>query len=387
MGNKEKDKQITIKQHYIPQGILKHFKFEGKSIFLCRVPEKSVFLSAISDAMEEKYFYEHPLLPENTIENALRVFDTEYINTLDCLIDKIEKNEISLYEIYSEMSKMFQNVLKMYYRSGALHYEFSYLATENEAKMVGLNRFLQVVGTSGYLSNLSDTLKKGYDFCLIESENKEFIISDQYISTAALAYKSQFANASNRTIGLRDTMILIPLSSQFYFCLFNGRHKPDYIKAKEHVRLSEDQVFSVNSIIFRNAFNRCAGRSEAILKELCDIKQFETDARSVFSGDENGNLKFYCTTKKEIFFYEEDEDIASNVIHYYMTYRNALVNSNKSHIRNIICPCGSGKKYKECCLEKHRIAYEAIQATQRKNQPDYKISGCISEMPINEMWT
>ncbi|MBC2717962.1 MAG: hypothetical protein HF978_21915 [Desulfobacteraceae bacterium] len=35
--------------------------------------------------------------------------------------------------------------------------------------------------------------------------------------------------------------------------------------------------------------------------------------------------------------------------------------------RNEPCPCGSGKKYKHCCLEKHEAARQAKDPEQEEN--------------------
>lgn len=39
----------------------------------------------------------------------------------------------------------------------------------------------------------------------------------------ALSYKNKFSNASNRQIGMKDIMVLIPLSAKFYVVFYHEK--------------------------------------------------------------------------------------------------------------------------------------------------------------------
>jgi len=44
----------------------------------------------------------------------------------------------------------------------------------------------------------------------------------------------------------------------------------------------------------------------------------------------------------------------------------------RSQRRNDLCSCGSGKKYKRCCLAKERVARQAEAATRKRAKKDDK---------------
>ena len=78
-----------------------------------------------------------------------------------------------------------------YYRSGAVLAEFSYGINDSEAKKrLRVRRLLEVITTRSYLKKLANSIRKGYQFSLLYSAMSQFVISDQYIATVALAYKN-----------------------------------------------------------------------------------------------------------------------------------------------------------------------------------------------------
>ncbi|MDE6386623.1 MAG: hypothetical protein K2L82_02310 [Lachnospiraceae bacterium] len=47
--------------------------------------------------------------------------------------------------------------------------------------------------------------------------------------------------------------------------------------------------------------------------------------------------------------------------------------------------CGSGKKYKYCCMHKYNLAKDILFATQNESAVDYNISGAVTlEAAIEE---
>ena len=78
-------KQITKKQHYVSQGLLRLFSNDGKHIYECMISQQKVYRAKISDAMEENYTYEHPLLEENTMENTFASIESTFIPKISAI--------------------------------------------------------------------------------------------------------------------------------------------------------------------------------------------------------------------------------------------------------------------------------------------------------------
>lgn len=378
-------KQITKKQHYISQGLLQLFSNDGKHIYECLIPEHKVYRTKISDAMEENYTYEHPLLEDNTLENAFAGIESSFIPQISAIVDDILKNNKSVEEIREKIYSLLEIFLLFYYRSGAVLSEFSYGINDPEVKKrMRVRRLLEVITARSYLKRLANSICKGYQFALLYSVQGQFVISDQYIATVALSYKNQFVNTSNRAIGMRDTMILLPLSNCLYVALFNG-DVPHYIKQKQLCTLSEAEIYEINKVIFHNSFKKCAASSLELLDSLQKEKYHSYGVTQVFFEKEGGGTGGY-TNKKEIFLYPDDEDICTYHIQYAIKYREMKKLYGKAHLRNAKCPCGSGKKFKICCLSKYQRSFQAVEETQKPTLQNYHIPGCITGMPIFEFW-
>ncbi len=54
-----------------------------------------------------------------------------------------------------------------------------------------------------------------------------------------------------------------------------------------------------------------------------------------------------------VFFYEEDKDMNAHSFDYMSTYKTSIEGKIG---RNDKCVCGSGKKYKNCCISKYEKA-------------------------------
>ena len=377
-------KQTTKKQHYISQGLLRLFSNDGKHIYECMIPQHKVYRARISDAMEENYTYEHPLLEDNALERAFAAIENTFVPQIRTIVDDVLSKK-SMDEIYEKLSPLLEIFLLFYYRSGAVLSEFGYGAKDSATKKsLRVGRLLEVITTRSYLKKLANSIRNGYKFSLLYSSEGQFVISDQYISTVALAYKNQFVNTSNRAIGMRDTMILLPLSSTLYVALFNG-NVPHYIKQDKISSLTESEIFQINKIIFHNSFKNCAGPSLEALDSLQRETYASYEVNQVFLGKDIGEVRGY-TNKKEVFLYDEDEEICTYHIQYALTYRELRKEYGKAHLRNIDCPCGSGIKFKACCLDKYFRAFQALEETQKPILQNYHIKGCISEMPIYEFW-
>lgn len=380
-----KKNQFTKKQHYISQGLLKLFSDDGDHIYECLVSPKKVYQTAVADAMEENCTYEHPLLDDNALEDAFAAIEGDYIPQIVAIANEIISSEKFTADTYAKICQLLEIFLLFYYRSGAVLSEFCYGVDDPDTKKrLRVRRLLEIITTRSYLKQLANSIRHGYEYSLLHAGTSHFIISDQYLSTVALSYKNQFVNTSNRAIGMKDTMVLIPLSSKLYVAFFNGK-VPDYIERNRISHLSESQVFQINKIIFHNSFKKCASSNKALLDALKEEKFFSYGPTQVFFGNDDGCAGGY-TNKKEVFFYPEDEEICTFHAQYAIKYRNLRSQHAKAHIRNIKCPCGSGKKFKICCLSKYERAYQALEETQNPKLQNYRISGCIAEMPIYEFW-
>uniref|UniRef100_UPI0040569DE9 DUF4238 domain-containing protein n=1 Tax=Acetatifactor sp. TaxID=1872090 RepID=UPI0040569DE9 len=377
--------QTKKKQHYISQGLLRHFSIDGNRIFECSIDQKKIYRTNIGNAMEENCLYEHPLLQENLLENAFANIEASFIPKISTIIEDIHTSSKSVEEIYNSLNSLYEIFLLFYYRSGAVLSEFSYGMNDSETKKrMRVRRLVEVITTRSYLKKLAASLRRGYTFSILSATDSEFVISDQYISTVALAYKNQFINSSNRAIGMKETMILLPLSHSFYIALFNGC-APQYIKPNQISHLTKDEVFQINKVIFHNSFKKCAGNSEELLNQLLREEYSSYGAIQVSVHTKGGKFGNY-TNKKEIFLYDVDEDLNTFHIQYAIKYREMKDAFGKAHIRNLKCPCGSGNKFKTCCLSKYQRAYQILEETQKPESQNYLIPGCIAEMPIYEFW-
>lgn len=380
-----KKQQVTKKQHYISQGLLRLFSNDSKHIFECMVPQHKVYRARISDAMEESYTYEHPLLEENALEDTFAAIESTFIPQISAIVNDVLVSKKSADDVYKQVSPLLEIFLLFYYRSGAVLSEFCYGVSDSAVrKQLRVSRLIEVITTRSYLKELANSIRNGYAFSLLISDSGQFVISDQYIATVALAYKNQFVNTSNRAIGIKETMILLPLSKSLYIAFFNG-NAPGYIKRNQICHLTEVEVFQINKVIFHNSFKKCAGSSLVMLDSLQNEKYSSYAVNQVFFGKNSGGVGGY-TNKKEIFLYSTDEEICTHYFEYAMKYRELKDCHGKAHLRNIKCPCRSGKKFKICCLSKYQRAFQAFEETQTPELQDYHIAGCISEMPIYEFW-
>ena len=65
----------------------------------------------------------------------------------------------------------------------------------------------------------------------------------------------------------------------------------------------------------------------------------------------NGRIKDYII-KKEVFWYDEDKDLYRNFDQYVRIYFEKIKGKIE---RNSLCICGSGRKYKKCCMRKYEV--------------------------------
>lgn len=348
--------QITKNQHYISECLLENFSLSGK-VYECLLKKKTCYSTNISNAMMESYVYEHPKLETNLVEKWFQKIEDYMgpaIREIILLINNCEGSQgVSL--VRERICHYLSSILVFYYRSGALLYEYSKGGINDYDKILLMS---QKIMNSRYIRQLRDTIVSHYDFTILKSENDGFIMSDQYVSTAALSIKNRFFRISNRHIGLRDTIILIPISSKYYVAWFTG-NAPSYFTNNTIVTLSELETNQINSVIAQNSYVKCIARTRESLEHAIKDHLHENPTE-ILAGFQNGE-KTGAIHKKEVFFYKRDAKAWEILTRWPLSHRYARTG------RNDKCPCGSEKKYKICCCEPVKIAEKIIEPF-KKNQ-------------------
>lgn len=226
-----------------------------------------------------------------------------------------------------------------------------------------------------YINSLSKTLTDYYDFAIIKSVGAEFLLSDQYLSTVALAIKNRFMSESNRHMGMKDVMLLIPISANYYVALYDG-DKPGYISLNDVNSLSQEQIDEVNEVIINNSYLKCIGKDKASLQRVLPKFEYKSPAGTMAGGS---GFTFGATLKKEVFLYKRDRlawELFTGLE--FGRYINLQ--------RNEKCACGSGKKYKNCCIEIGEICKRMYKDIEYK-RCDYLVNdAAVIERPLAEFY-
>lgn len=356
----------TRKQHYIPQSLLKLF-VSGNQIYEYRISAKKSYLTNINNAMCERNIYEHIELNTNTVENVLaNTSDSRLPSAIKEVLINLENNNVigAKETIYKNLP----DFVICYFRSGAVLTELRTSLKKNiEDKKI--EKFLSIVGDRKYILSLSLTIMLGYKFTIIESSNNNFILSDQYISTCSLKPKSRFTNVSNRNIGLKDTVILIPITTKYYIFSYNGSND---LNLKDNIinKLSEKETNIINTAIYNNSYYKVA------FKNKNDLENINKHTDSIISPTTciamfKNNKSIATVTKKEVFLLQKHKDA-------YKLFESCQFIDGLKAKRNDLCPCGSNKKFKHCCIEKYSIVKEMYNNIKLDNQNNYSISNILT---------
>jgi hypothetical protein len=177
----------------------------------------------------------------------------------------------------------------------------------DEPKNIRVERMLLNIMDVKYIRGLRNTICKYYKCGIIVDEKERFILSDQYVSTVALKYKNRFSNASNRQIGMIETMILLPLSSKFYIVFFSG-HKPDYVIENRFSILGDDDVQNINDVIYQNSYVKCVGKFEDELTRVKNVAFESYSPTKCIMKYSDGSIQDRII-KREVFLYPENKDM------------------------------------------------------------------------------
>ncbi len=338
---------IVKNQHYIPECLLWHFVNQDKKLFEALLERKKIYPTNPDSSMCARYVYEHDKLPTNTIEKYFQKIENKIAPEINDLIDDIDKHKKGSIEfsiIKQRIEKLLPIFIIFYYRSGALLTEFSSINKQDKIPLLSkkiLNEF--------YIDLLVDMIKNKYKFALIESNNN-FIMSDQYVSTAALKIKGKFTNICNRTIGIKETIILIPISASFYSVYWHS-DSPFFLKEDTINILDKDETKKVNYAIINNSYRKSISSNKDILKELINDYHWSSPTQ-IYAGNDKTGYYAGAIKKKEVFFYEIDR-IAYNSLDLFYTKTGY-----EKLGRNDLCFCGSKKKFKKC----HEDIYDRLKS-------------------------
>ena len=252
--------------------------------------------------MCQRFVYEDEKLKINTVERYFGRIETEVVPSvkeLIQLIDKYKNNKIEFFEIKTLMEKLLSTFIIFYYRSGALLTEFSNINKQDKIPLLS-NKILNL----NYINLLAKTIKTCYKFAIIES-NDDFLLSDQFMSTAALKIKSQIFQISNRHIGLKETLILIPISSRYYGVYWNAADS--FIINEDALNvLSNENIKLINVAIINNSYVKCVGQKRKRIEEVLNDYRWASPT-SIYAGGGPSGYFTGAIRKKEIFFYEEEK--------------------------------------------------------------------------------
>lgn len=365
---------ITRNQHYISQGLLDLFSINSNRIYEALVDSKKTYETSIRNSMSTRFLYEHPYFEQNAIENLFSKLEGEFIPKIREIVDavyKVENNENEITKVKELIFEQIHVFLIFYYRSGALMHEFSQNADTPENQRVELMMF-NIMDVE-YIMKLADSIRKFYKFAIIMSDDK-FVLSDQYVSTAALTFKNRFVNSTNRNMGMKGTAIFLPLSSSFYAVLFNGYMSDNIIENRVN-KLDNEELQRVNDVIINNSYQNAVSKDKKILETALEHFVFHGPVTTIMSF--KGNKKSYAVSKKEVFYTKIEE-------RKFKLFESCKFNLNIK--RNEKCFCGSDKKYKNCCYEYNEACKSAMKDIQFSIQ-NYNIVGAVAERPILEVVT
>lgn len=348
MGNKTKN------QHYIPESLLINFANGKEQVYEALVDKNKTYPTNISQSMSQRDTYEHPNLEINYLEKEFGRIETYLAPAIREIISNLESDCVNIDNIKKQVEGIMKEFLVFYYRSGALLREFSFDGLDESDK---IPLMLEKIMNSKYLIELSETIKSYYDFAVIKSEENNFILSDQYVSTSSLSIKGQYTNISNRHIGLKDVLILIPISSKYYVVYSNGK-TPNFIESNKVNTLTQEEIYEINKTIINNSYVKCIGMNKLPLEQSLKSYTYQSPSRSIMAY--KSGVKTASLNKKEVFFYQDD-------IEQWDFFRNIKHVINKDTKRNELCKCGSGKKYKRCCLNMSERNYHIVNNMYKKN--------------------
>ena len=328
----------TKKQHYISQSILNNF-FKTNKIHEFNLKTNKDYDCSVNDSMCCSDIYESSLFDDNKLENAFaQLYDGQFAQKLLDIDTYLSKNDVqSAIEI---LKRNFYYYTVSYYKSLASLIRLS----KNDKQVLEKNnatiRMFQLTTDMDYMKRISLILTNCYTIYIVKSFDDNFILCDQFIATASNHFNGLFSNISSRDIGVKGSIILLPVSVNYYFLLYDKTMGDiSNLIAEEINSLSSEETDKINNIIYNNA-----------TEKVCNSKNKKYKFKNVNSyGDESTYFVYsnYRTRgfkkKKEIFYSDFEQEVYDTFIDmkwgYYMNMG-----------RNEKCFCGSDKNSKNVVL-------------------------------------
>lgn len=334
--------QRTKKQHYIAQGIIKAF-FDSDSVYEKNIHSGKVYRTSVNNTMCMNDSYELPMLEDNYLEKIFAIsIDEDSSKLIKDLKKQLKDNKY--FEAKNKIFKFIRIFLINYYKSvTSLIHMSNDMSKKDQDSII---RMMNTIFNMPYIDRISEILCTGYNFTILKSYNGSFILSDQFISTCSLKFIGRFINISNREIGLKNTIVLIPICCDFYGMFVNGKLPADFNITSDCINeLDETQTQTINNIIFNNSYEKCISLNENEIVQLKKIDSTMGDSVALAKFD-NGNTTAF-KIKKEVFFDSDEYELYQ----FFVKCEWADKKYKKCGANNL-CPCGSNKKYKKCCRNK-----------------------------------
>lgn len=379
---KEQEKLPVIIQHYISQGILRLFSENKKSVFEFNIQNDNIYRTGIRKTMSDTYTYEHPFLPGNALENAFKTIEDKYIPQMTGVVNILDSEDVVTAR--KRVEELLEYILLFYYRSGAVLYEFSDNNEFEKAEVI--ENLLKRIMDLTYLNRLARTIINDYKFVVVKSSESKLLLSDQYVSTASLNCKGKIANYANRTIGFSNCLIMIPLSAKYYIAYYNGSFPlSKVIDSNKIYELTESDLLNLNKVIIRNSYRKCIAMHQDELETVKGYKSTTYGPTGTIMKYSDGSFHSY-TVKKEVFYRDIDADIFEHFVDYCSNLIRFEETHNRSLGRNDLCPCGSNKKFKKCCIEKYQQSQYIYNMLKSNDTSWMCTKSNFVEKPINAFW-
>lgn len=286
----------TKKQHYIAQGVIKAF-FDSSNIYEKNVHSGKTYKTSVNNTMCMSDSYEFPLFDDNYLEN---LFATSIDEDSSKLIKELKEllNNNNYIDAKNRIFKCIRMFLINYYKSVT---SLIHMSKDMSKKDQGsIARMINTIFNMPYIDRISEILLTGYDFAIIKSCNEDFVLCDQFIATCSLKFIGRFINLSNREIGLKNTVVLIPISKNYYAMFINGQLPDSFDVVLDCINeLSESQTQIINNIVFNNSYEKCISLNENEINQLEKKNSTFGDSMAIAKFNSGNSATFKI--KQEVF--------------------------------------------------------------------------------------
>lgn len=301
-----------------------------KNILLQEIFEKNVFNKNNFVQTIEKYNYdfEEPILD---IFNEILTDDT--INLVDCL-DKIE--HIRYYNVLKVELFFQKQMVSMgfpFYLSGWIFEKFQQFCSKNNKEEHFYEKFFEIDPNNleHFLEDMVRTMMFDLRF-LKYGLLWGFVYIYDFLFSNNLISEKYYKTITHKIKELKGKSIAISLNRLWSYDFVHQWKKPDSIS---------DDEFNYEQNIFKKSISIEHQKFDLQVKHIeDDLSKMGELAHHILEYGKN----MYSTYKS----YSSSNNYKPNNV---KTYTEPL-KLDKKVGRNDLCPCGSGKKYKKCCINK-----------------------------------